>query len=197
MARVKTTLDIQNDAIRSVCEAVASHMIAFNNESNGEAFRSFSYAGKTITADVRAETEVAKKFDDLVNGAQSEVSLPYAERNLIVALLQKNAIKVFSTASAEYEQEQKKLAREKELVARAKKAATDPDVKKGRAKRVSDPSIGTVITSGTQPDENIKMVNISAINPIVTAKEPEQTLDVKINSALSQLGDLEDSEPTL
>ena len=214
MAKVKTTLDLQNDAIRSVCAAIADHMIAFNVENNGEAFHSFTYAGKTITAVDRAHADVAKQFDELANGSISEEQLPCVERNLIVALLQKNALKVFATASAEYEQEQRKLAKEKDLVARAKKIATDPTVRRTRAKRVaSGDSDGDLAISYGLSDYTANpipevSVNIVSYPPEVSRSEMLQDVarrgvpdfdkaTTDASSALSQLSAFHDPEPTL
>ena len=134
MAKIKTERDIQNEAIRSVCGALGELLVSENNLNAGDIFRTLKYGGKTITAEERATAVVAQCFDKMVDG---NGSLEVIEANLVKAILQKTALQVFEVASAEHEAEQKKQARDKELVARAKVATNDPEVKRTRKARVS------------------------------------------------------------
>jgi len=200
MAKLKTERDIQNEAIRSICGALAESMVLENNWDDGGVFKSLKYGDKTITAEERATAVAAQCFNKLAN---SSSNLDLIEVLLVKAIMQKGAIKVFEVASAEYEAEQKKLAREKELVARAKVAATDPEVKRTRKARISkNPAPELPITSGVNaPETN----TVSVIGRSGSTQDPFTELDGKLDTpakedfvpALSALSGLDDGEPTL
>lgn len=201
MAKIKTERDIQNEAIRSICTALAESMINENNVEAGAIFQSFRYGDKTITAEERATTVVAQCVHKLVN---SSGSLESIETLLVKAIMQKGAIRVFETASEEYEAEQKKLARDKEMVARAKKAANDPEVKRTRKARVSKNPIAELppLPAGTDSSAT-NTVNVIGNNG--RAFDPFAELDSKLDEpakddfvpSLAALSGLDDGEPTL
>jgi len=196
MAKLKTERDIQNEAIRSVFGALGEVLVVENNANAGDVFRPLTYGGKTITAEDRATAIVAQCFYKMVNG---NGNLEYIEFNLVKAILQKAAIQVFENASAEYAAEQRKAARDKELVARAKVAANDPEVKRTRKARVSKEPMAEL---PSQIDTSKYVDTVAVMGKPGAVQDPFTELDGKTEksncvTALSSLSGLDDDAPPL